>query len=580
MATKKQAKTGEPIGVDPNLSPVEQAAEILKRELPRLINDAAMLVRRPFRFIWDPSIKTASTDCLAEIRVSPRPFLEGEREVGYGTVYHETGHIRFSPYGGSLLHQANQEGGEVLQTIANIILDRKDDTLTIQEAPGFAETLRKRLLVIRTLARRERYKHLFGDLSLKEQSKLLRNFKPTDPYEDFFLAAKCGKTPRLQATKKAMKYVRLSKLVTASSDELLWISKKVKEILGKGIQSKKEESSSSSGDQDAGSGEGKGKQSGSERQKAEKKFLKLWHDAETAYGGKLEKEKMEAIKTVVKNYLGGLRNSRITELLRKLSSMGITYPGSISVGVEKGVSVKKVPSDPKYLSKYQDILQQVQPLLDPMLKALRNISTPSEFELYGRDEGDLDLTEVSRIAARLSGFYTETVVERDIDAEIHLAIDCSGSTAGMKIERAKGIAVVFSEAITVMDPSCFGRIWSFNSETICDYGKPNQSSGFVTLEGAAGNSDTHMLQLVGAELLRSQKRRKILFVLCDDGPDDIEMVRKLSQQLTARGVIVIHLLIGVHGTPDIYPIELLYTSMKECLEEFGTLLQTIISHLK
>ena len=60
----------------------------------------------------------------------------------------------------------------------------------------------------------------------------------------------------------------------------------------------------------------------------------------------------------------------------------------------------------------------------------------------------------------------------------------------------------------------------------------------------------------------------------------MELARKIAQQLIGRGIIVVHLLIGVHGTPDIYPFELLYTSMKECLEEFGTLLQTIISNIK
>ncbi|MCX6798117.1 MAG: hypothetical protein NTX66_02815, partial [Candidatus Falkowbacteria bacterium] len=125
-----------------------------------------------------------------------------------------------------------------------------------------------------------------------------------------------------------------------------------------------------------------------------------------------------------------------------------------------------------------------------------------------------------------------------------------------------------------------GRLWSFNSNVIYDYGRPSENSAFIQLEGSAGNSDTHMLKAVGAKLLQSTKRRKILFVLCDDGPDDMKLVRKVSEQLTARGVIVIHLLVGVHGTPDIYPIELLYTNMEECLEEFGELLKTIISHLK
>ena len=100
------------------------------------------------------------------------------------------------------------------------------------------------------------------------------------------------------------------------------------------------------------------------------------------------------------------------------------------------------------------------------------------------------------------------------------------------------------------------------------------------MEGRECNSDTHLLDYAGASLLCSTKRRKILLVLCDNGPDDIELVRKKGQQLLARGVIPIHLLIGVHGTPQIYPIELIFSDFDECIEEIGSVLKLIISHLR
>ena len=538
-------------------TPALRAVDILKQELPRLINDITMLIRRPFRLIWDESVGTASTDCLAEIKIAPRPFLEGEREIGYGTAYHETGHICYSPYGVELLSEAYKEGGDVLQSIMNIILDRKDDVLTAREAPGFADTLRKRLLVIRTMSKREKYKHLFAGMSLKKQSQILRNFKPTDSFEDFFLAAKCGKSPRFKSTHKAMKYVKFSKLINASPEKLLWISKKVREILGEDMAK-------------------------SDQEKVETKFIKLWTDGENAVGGgvKLDNETKNAIQNVMKQYLGGLRKQGIASVLKKLASMSISYPGPISVGLENEVPVKRVKKDPRFLTGYQRRLLELASLVNPMIKVLRNISTPSEFELYGQEEGELDLTEVARIATGLGGIYMETVIERDIDAEIHLAIDNSGSMHEEKIEIAKKIAIVFSEAIKALDPHCSGRVWSFNSKVIYDLGKIPNADAFVALKGSGGNSDTHMLKAVGSKLLRSTKRRKILFVLCDDGPDDMQLAKKMAEQLTARGVIVIHLLVGVHGTPDIYPIELLYTNMEECLEEFGSLLQTIISNLK
>ena len=563
---------------------VESAEKILKRELPHIINDVTMLVRKPFRFIWDESVGTASTDCFAEIRVAPRPFLEGEREVGYGTVYHETGHICFSPYGMALMKEANKRGGEFLQSLVNIIIDRKDDMLTAKEAPGFADTLRRRLLVIRTLSRREKYAHLLKGFSLAQQSQVLRNFKPADTYEDFFLAAKCGKSPRLKATRKAMQYVKLKDLAEATPDKLLWIAEKVREILAESLkndeakkkQSKKKRQKKSNDDDEQPKNDVKQKQ-----QKAESEFVELFKKVEKSVNGKnIDQSIRNAMQAAVKQHLGTLRVSGTRELLRRLATMGMVHPGPISVGTVNRVPVREVKSSPRYVIEYEHIRREVEHLISPMVKALRNISTPSEFELYGQDEGELDFNEVARIATGLSGYRMETVVERDIDADIHLAIDNSGSMAKEKIKEAKKMGVVFSEAVSAMHPNCIGRIWSFNSDVICDYGPISSNSGFITAAGSAGNSDTHMLEMVGKMLLKSQKKRKILFVLCDDGPDSIERVQKLTQELTARGIIIVHLLVGVHGSPDIYPIELLYSSIEECLEEFGTLLQTIISHLK
>jgi len=307
----------------------------------------------------------------------------------------------------------------------------------------------------------------------------------------------------------------------------------------------------------------------------------MWTEADKAERGeKVKPELLQAINVAVKVYICALRARNVDSLIRQIAALGMQYPGPLSVGVAQKVKIEKVPSQARYLPQYEAIKSRVKGLIDPLVKALRNISTPSEFELYGRDEGDLDLSETARIATRLSGFYQETVVERDIDAEIHLAIDSSGSMAGDKIERAKEIAAVFTEAILAINQVCLGRIWSFNSESIDDYGHVGRTSGFVLAEGSAGNSDTFMLPVVGKELLKSPKRRKIMIVLCDDGPDSIELVKKFSQQLMARGVILIHLLVGVHGTPDIYPVELVYSSIEECLEEFGNLLKTIVSHLK
>ncbi|KKT90250.1 MAG: hypothetical protein UW90_C0004G0058 [Candidatus Yanofskybacteria bacterium GW2011_GWB1_45_11] len=539
-------------------TPDEEAARILERELPHLCNDMGMLISRPFRLVWVPSVQTASTDCIAEVRIAPQPFLEGRRDIGYGTAYHETGHIRYSGYGQWLLRRADEEGGQVLRDLTNIILDRKDDMLLADDAPGFAETLRKRLLYICTMGQRKRYARFKGNMSEENFEGFLRHIRPRDPYEDFFLAAKWHRTPRFKSTARAMRYVRQNRLRKASPQELLWIAKRVQEILGDLPEKEKED--------------------------AEQKFTRLYGLMAgiecNVPGHSLDPKLDRALKKVMARYVASLRQGGLRQLLNQLKAVGVVWPGPLSVGLEDRVPVRKVLPDADCRGLYQQFLGPLQQYVDGLKKRLKQLGNPSEFELYGRDEGDLDLSESARIATGLSGYYMETVVERDIDAEIHLAIDASGSMANKKIAIAKGIATVFSEAILAIHPACEGRIWSFNSDEICDYGPVSQSSAFVRAEGHNGNSDTHMLNVVGKELAHSRKRRKVLIVLCDDGPDDIEMVKRLSRQLVARGIIVVHLLVGVHGTPDIYPVELLYTSMQECLDEFADLLMTIVGHLK
>ena len=221
-------------------------------------------------------------------------------------------------------------------------------------------------------------------------------------------------------------------------------------------------------------------------------------------------------------------------------------------------------------------------LIDPLKKRLRLLDSPKSFTLYGQDEGDeIDDDEVANIALNIGGYFMTEVDVRDINAEIHLAVDCSGSMSGKKVKTAKQIAILFSEAIQTFNAvDCVGSVWGYSSEAIYDFGEVSQSSGLVTLEGEAGNSDTHMLRHVGACLARSTKRRKILFVLCDDGPDNITEVQRISNQLLSRGILVIHLLVGVHAAPQMYPIELLFLKMEDCLKELGDVLETVLRHMK
>lgn len=542
------------------LSPFERDMQILKNILPQLINDISMIIGRPFELIWDPTIPTASTDCKAQVRMTPFFFLNGLREVGFGTGYHESGHIKYSPYGTELLTRAHREGGDELQSIMNIMLDRKDDLLTADDAPGFAPTLRERLAYICTMTRRSLVTDRLPKVSQAQVTKLLKNWKAANAHEDFFFAAKWHKRPRTAESARAMKYLKRERLLKAGQEELMWIAHRINGILGPRPASMNARLNLSQMLMialavAAGSPDG---------------------DQEVRVSPKL----LKAINQVTKQFLGAVRKSGIEQLLKTIKNLDMMWPGPISTGLSETVPVKKMQLSGKYQAKYQELLSEVQYLVDPLVDELKKLDTPSEFTIYGQDEGELDLTEAARIATGLSGYYMDTVLERDVDAEIHLAVDCSSSMCGQKLRQAKQIGVLFSEALMALSETCTGHSWAFSSIAIYDLGEPSRETALMGIKGEAGNSDTHMLHHVGQALAKSQKRRRILLVLCDDGPDNIEKAREITQQLMARGIIVVHLIVGVHGTPNIYPIELLFTSMQECLEEFGTLLQTVIKNLR
>lgn len=549
--------------VERSLTTAEQQAELLRAALPVLIDEACHYIGRPFRILFDPTTETASTDCFAEVRISPNFFLTGHDTVGYATGNHEAGHVRFSPWGAKLMKQAHHEGGEVLKSIANIIMDRRDDRLNVQFAPGFADRLRRRLLYICTMTLREEHADLLKKLTEDEQQRFLRNYRSRDPYRDFFFACKWGKHPRLRSVAKAMRVVKRANLPEAGAEKILATAKRVREILGEPQR-----------------------QSG--KRFSDFELLVAFANAVAAgrigpdgKAWQISPELKSEIDTIIAQFVATTRQAGLSQLLQQLAGQMAMHPGPISVGHASTIERKRVEHNGSYETAYRALLANCDHLVEPLIRRLRMIDNPSTYTISGLDDGDeIDFTQVARIACGLGGFWKEEVTERDIDAEIHLAIDHSGSMRNGKVRIAKRIAALFSEAILTMHPAVDGAVWGFNSDAVTEFGPVSRTSGFVELEGSGGNSDSDMLQIVGEKLALSQHRRRILLVLCDDGPDSIEDVQKITGQLMGRGILVIHLLVGVHATPHIYPIELVYTTIEECLEELPDLLYTIISKLR
>ena len=531
--------------------------DLLKKEFPFMCNDAVMILCRPFRFVFDPTIDTAMTDGKALICLSPRFFAEGFVDAAYGSLYHETGHIlQFTDADTEALVQAREQGPE-MDFIVSTMLDRRDDWNFVRENPGFALKLRRRLAYICLFARYYALKEKLKEEKLTNEQILrrLKNTVPEDAYEDFFFAAKWHRSPRFKVTMRAMKQCRRSRLEKAHGPELLYRAQKVRDILGDMPSHEK-------------------------RERLFKFLLLIGFSNVIARPTEIDARLKAAIGKALRNYVAMARQGGINQLVNLLKSQGINYPGSISVGLEEKVPLERVRPKPENVAKYQKYLAEVQPFVEPLIRQLKMIDSPSEIELRGQYEGELDTDDAHGIALGLPDVHKQIIVERDVDARIDLAIDGSGSMSGDKIEKAKQISVLHTETVLAQRPALEGRTWGFDSLRVWDFGPVSRESGFVNMEGRECNSDTHLLDYAGASLLRSTKRRKILLVLCDNGPDNIDLVRKKGQQLLARGVIPIHLLIGVHGTPQIYPIELIFSDFDECIEEIGSMLKLIISHLR
>ena len=583
----------------------ERDKRILEQVFPVLCDRITALIGKPFSLIFDSATPTASTDCIAKVQINPWFFTEGLTDVGFGTGYHESGHIRFSPYGVRLLAEAYEFGGDILQQIVGIILDRKDDILTAHHAPGYADTLRRRLAYICTMTRRlelsdmldaymRRIAHphpLHAKISAKKEKQkknrsrsiqniptkkttedqitvLLRNWKSTDAYEDFLFAAKWHKRPRIRKVHKAMKLITQKLLLAATPDYLLWAAQEIHAILGDPDQKEEEQ----------------GKREGLKklRKEFEQKFIALCLLATSIeLGEPVDPTLLGNLQAIMAGTLKVQRNHALNNLIKWMRGMRSAYPkGPHSAGRQHTVPVKTVPRNGVHAPAYNRIFASVGHLVQPLVQKLKRLENPSEFTLYGQDEGELDTREVARIATGLSGFRKDTVEERNIDVEIHLCIDRSGSMDGEKIERAKQIAVLFSEAIMALHPVCEGNIWAFSSEAIYNYGSPSRISSFVKIDGEAGNSDTHMLTIAAKKLRESKRKHKVLIMLCDDGPDDMKLAARISSELRQSGIIVIHMFIGVHGTPHIYPTELLFSTMEDCLNSFGDILETVVKNLK
>jgi len=493
--------------------------------------DALAIAEAPIRFEVDRSIETACTDCLSVIYFNPQPFEEGNNILGFGTGYHEAGHIRHSRRLHDILASPEIADDQIISTIINLIMDRHDDWHTAQAAPGFARTLRRRL------------GFLFPRRIIK------------DVWEDFFLACKKHTRPRTPAAKRSIRILRRMHAANQwDKPAIIKAARKIKEILSH-------------------------HQPSYMLQQQQQNFINLYLQLKG-------REKGYTLNTSQKSkFSQHLRNilhqTRQVELKRLQKFMRNTAGGFCSVppyptNLDRIVITKLNHSSPYY----QHYFDHVKAYIDPFLRALQRIDSPVETNLPFQEKGDLDLNNLTSLVTGFNDCFCQTTLETDIDLEVHLCIDQSGSMSGSKIRYAIMLATLFNAGIVRKRELIDGYIWGYrgacDTAEIFQYGQCRSHHPVAEAKADIANADHEMLQVVCQAMRCSRRRRKVVFMVGDDGPSDPTKVKNLSSKMAAKGIPVIHIMVGVHAAPRIYSFELLFDNFPELIKSFSQIFSAVL----
>lgn len=516
--------------VDPEFS--TSRLEKTKAALPQLRFDMLAIAQRPFELVLDPTIATGATDGRNYIHLNPYPIEASMPELAIGTGYHEAGHIRYSYHLTGVMSRAHAEGGEVLAHLVNLIMDNHDDARNTREAPGFADVLRGRL------------KWLFPD------------HRGRNPWEDFAYACKKGTTPRFPESSKAVRLVRrFVKGRQWTTDAVLAIAKQVRSILS-GHLPPVEQTFQEQGF----------------------RLLMLAIAGVEAGPGLTQRQKQE-LEQAMSGILSGERKlalKQLQQLLKQLPTQkGLLLPMPTAPHRRKVTQPEFKRFEALVPGPYRRIVNSVRNHVNRLKAKMTLIDSPVEATERYQQEGDLDVSNLARLVVGFDDCFELTTLESELDAEIHLALDQSGSMVGEKIGFARQVGVLFNEAILGKQPYVDGHLWGYNSNgkaTIFDYGPCRFSSPVVLAEADGGNSDYEMLSVIAKQIVRSRRKKRLVILVGDDGPSSPDMVNKLANQLLGAGIPVIHIMVGVFAAPKIFPIQLLFRTFPELIDGFGDIL--------
>ncbi len=519
---------------------------------------------------------TASTDCLSRMTINPDPLLRGDISAFYGRGDHESGHIsedregtrkdrprRFSDpaYGTELLGRAREDDGEVLQHILNLIMDRRVDYLGAKKRPGNALDIWSRLGDLlpgeRELADGTVEKRRSGtSLECKESV-----------FTDFVYACKKHTKAHHACVRKAVAIAdKACKRVNAGTHKyaiLLTAAKRVLSIL---------RANATELDQQR-------EQEREEAEKAERAFIEFMRAMiKRELGQNVSQQTYQSFRQVMAQ-----RNARNRQ--RTLGNLSKSFKAATGTGRlpappppvpamgPSGKEGKYIRVEPDAAA-YAKVLPGARPYILALRKALLELSVPQHQVVHGLTEGEFDIQAIAALVTGRPDCMKVDLLHILLDLAIAFALDVSGSMGGDPVRLGRELGVGFNEAVRTAPQSVDGWLLAFDHD-VYDFGKVCPNNGIAKELGGGWTNEALALRYAAQPLGRSSRRRKVVVVACDGGPNDLKACEQEVKNLLNAGILPIRVLIGVDYSPGTYPVELFFENWRDFCKNFAQTFATI-----